>query len=115
MAAKLAGPPRSSASTIVKSKFALARELGCTHTLSARDDQLVTAVQELTSGGVDYAFEVSGNRGAMTIAFDFTRRSGEVVCMGLESLDARFVPPHSGGSRGKGYSGHFHGEWQCGR
>jgi alcohol dehydrogenase len=83
MAAKIAG-----ASTIIgidlnESKLPLARELGCTHALSALDPMLVEKVKDLTHGGVDFAFEISGSKAAMTNAIAVTRKGGEVVCVGL--------------------------------
>lgn len=83
MAAKIAG-----ASTIIgvdlnESKLPLARELGCTHALSALDPTLVEKVKDLTHGGVDFAFEISGSKAAMTTAIAVTRKGGEVVCVGL--------------------------------
>jgi alcohol dehydrogenase len=83
MAARISG-----ASTIVgidlhESKFSLALELGCTHVFSAMDASLVESVRDLTGGGVDFAFEMSGARSAMASAHALTRKGAEIVCVGV--------------------------------
>jgi Zn-dependent alcohol dehydrogenase len=83
MAAKIAGASEIIGVDINDSKFPLARELGCTRTLSALDPHLVQQVKDLTQGGVDFAFEISGSKAAMTSAIAVTRKGGEVVCIGL--------------------------------
>jgi alcohol dehydrogenase len=64
-------------------KLALAKELGATATLNARDENVVQAVKDLTSGGVDYAFEMAGSVPALQLAWDITRRGGTTVTAGL--------------------------------
>lgn len=54
----------------------LARELGCTDTFVANDPELVETVRDLTLGGVNYAFEISGAKPAMATANAITRRGG---------------------------------------
>lgn len=83
MAARIAG-----ATTIVgidknPGKFALARELGATHTVLANDADIVASIRDLTEGGVDYAFEVVGSKPAFATAMAITARGGEVVGVGL--------------------------------
>src|SRR6478672_10804018 len=76
MAAKISGASQIIGIDILDSKFPLAAELGCTHTFSARDLDLVQKVKDLTQGGVDFAFEVSGNKAAMASANAITRKGG---------------------------------------
>ncbi|MDR5760552.1 zinc-binding dehydrogenase [Caballeronia sp. LZ035] len=95
MAARIAGASMIIGIDINEGKFGLARELGCTHTFSARDEHLVESVRELTKGGVDFAFEVSGNKTAMTAAYDVTRKGGEVVAVGLGATGAMHDYPHT--------------------
>jgi len=83
MAARLSGASEIVGIDINEGKFSLARELGCTRTVSALDPRLVETVRDLTQGGVDFAFEVSGNKEAMTSAIAIARKGGEVVCVGL--------------------------------
>lgn len=95
MAARIAG-----ASTIVgidlsPAKFALARELGCTHTVSALDDKVVETVRDLTRGGVDFAFEMSGSKAGMATAYAIARKGGEIVCVGLGASSDQYSYPHT--------------------
>lgn len=95
MAAAISGASEIIGIDIVESKFPLARELGCTHTFSARDQALAEAVKDLTAGGVDFAFEVSGHESAVATAYEVTRRGGEIVCVGLGALEDMYRYPHS--------------------
>lgn len=83
MAAKIAGASIIIGIDLNESKLPLARELGCTHAFSALDPTLVEKAKDLTHGGVDFAFEISGSKAAMTNAIAVTRKGGEVVCVGL--------------------------------
>lgn len=83
MAARLAGASHIIGIDLDERKFALARELGCTHTVSALDGELPQQVRDLTGGGVDFAFEISGSKSAMTSAIAVTAKGGEVVCVGM--------------------------------
>ena len=65
------------------SKLALARSLGATATVNARDPDAVEKVRALTKGGVDYAFEMAGSVQAMEAAYRMTRRGGMTVTAGL--------------------------------
>jgi alcohol dehydrogenase len=90
----------SSASTIIgidvlDSKFPLAKELGCTHTFDARDPALVEKVKDLTGGGVDFAFEISGNKAAMATANAITCKGGEIVCVGLGATTDMYQYAHA--------------------
>ena len=65
------------------SKLAIARSLGATSTVNARDPDAVAKVKELTKGGVDYAFEMAGSVQAMEMAYRMGRRGGMTVTAGL--------------------------------
>ena len=95
MAAKIAGASVVIGIDIHDSKFPLARELGCTHTFLATDPKLVEAVRDLTQGGVDFAFEISGAKSAMASANAMTRKAGEVICVGLGSSTELFQYAHT--------------------
>lgn len=95
MAAKIAGASEIIGIDILESKFALAKELGCTRTLSALDPKLVETVRDLTQGGVDFAFEVSGNKAAMASANAITRKGGEVICVGLGASTDMYQYAHA--------------------
>lgn len=95
MAAKVSGASCIVGIDINEGKFALARKLGATQTISARDPHLVETVRDLTKGGVDFAFEVSGVKSAMTMANAITRKGGEVVGVGLGASDDMYRYAHA--------------------
>ena len=95
MAARLAG-----AATIIgidtnQGKFAIAKELGCTHTLAASDPKLVQSIKDATRGGVDFAFEISGAKAAMITAIAITRKGGEIVCVGIGDFSSMYEYNHA--------------------
>ena len=61
------------------SKLEVARSLGATITVNARDPDAVAKVKEATRGGVDFAFEMAGVVQAMEMAYRMTRRGGTTV------------------------------------
>lgn len=95
MAARIAGASEIIGIDILEAKFPLARELGCTRTFSALDPDLVTSVRELTRGGVDFAFEISGARPAMATAYGITCKGGEVIAVGLGATSDLYQYPHA--------------------
>jgi alcohol dehydrogenase len=95
MAAKLAGAAVIIGIDTNQGKFAIAKELGCTHTVSATDPKLVQAVKDATRGGVDFAFEISGAKPAMTTAIAITRKGGEVICVGISDFSAMYEYNHA--------------------
>lgn len=93
MACRISGASRIVGIDVNPDKFPLAEELGCTDTFSALDPDLAGKVRELT-GGVDFAFEMSGARQAMDAAHAITRKGGEIVCVGLGSFEDRYDYAH---------------------
>jgi alcohol dehydrogenase len=83
LGANVAGAREIVAVDLADDKLALARELGATHTVNARDSDAVERVKERTSGGVDFAFEMAGSVKAMELAYKVTRRGGTTVTAGL--------------------------------
>jgi alcohol dehydrogenase len=75
-------------------KLALARELGATHTVSARDPQALEKIRDLTRGGVHFAFEMAGSVQAMDLSYKMTRRGGTTVSAGLSNPRHMFSIPH---------------------
>ncbi|RFB73366.1 MULTISPECIES: zinc-dependent alcohol dehydrogenase family protein [unclassified Herbaspirillum] len=73
------------------SKLALAKSLGATATVNARDPDAVEKVRALTKGGVDYAFEMAGSVQAMEAAYRMTRRGGMTVTAGLPAPDQKWA------------------------
>lgn len=87
--ARLAGANPIIAVDILERKLAAAREFGATHTVDARDVEVVAAVKELTSGrGADYALVTVGSETAVAQAFALIRPGGTAVIVGLPRLGA---------------------------
>lgn len=75
-------------------KLQLARELGATHTVNARNPNAEQEIREITQGGVDHAFEMAGAIPAMELAWRITRRGGSTITAGLPNPSLRFpLPP----------------------
>ncbi|WZB73341.1 zinc-binding dehydrogenase [Achromobacter xylosoxidans] len=45
---------------VVASRLELAKELGATHTVNSKEEDVVEAVREITNGGADFALESTG-------------------------------------------------------
>lgn len=95
MAARISGASEIIGIDINERRFPLAMELGCTRTISALDPKLVETVKDLTRGGVDFAFEISGSQAAMTSAYAITRKGGEIICVGLGASGDLYQYPHT--------------------
>ncbi|HEY0202778.1 MAG TPA: zinc-dependent alcohol dehydrogenase family protein [Acetobacteraceae bacterium] len=74
-------------------KLGLARQLGATHTVNARDADAAEQVRTATGGGVDFAFEMAGAVRAMELACKITRRGGTTVTAGLPPPGAALALP----------------------
>ena len=83
MGAKLAGAEKIIAVDISDDRLGLARQLGATHTVNARDADHVQQILDLTNGGVDYAFEFAGSIAATETCYKSIRIGGEVIVVGL--------------------------------
>ena len=94
MAAKEAGAARIIGLDVLPSKFNLALALGATECFDAKDSETIAKVLELTDGGVDYSFEISGNLAALEMAQKITVRGGEVIGVGVGKSTAIFSVNH---------------------
>lgn len=90
LGAKLGGAEKIIAIDLEDSKLGLARQLGATHTVNARDADAVEQVREISNGGVDYAIDLAGTIPAMNTAYAITRYGGSVVTAGLSPSSAEF-------------------------
>jgi len=86
----LAGASQIVAIDLSDEKLGLARQLGATHTVNAKDADHVKQVRDLTNGGVDYAFDLAGAIKSMETAYLVTRWGGTTVSAGLSPLGANF-------------------------
>lgn len=73
------------------SKLEVAKALGATSVVNARDPDAVDKVKALTKGGVDYAFEMAGSVQAMEMAYRMNRRGGTTVTAGLPHPDHKWA------------------------
>jgi Zn-dependent alcohol dehydrogenase len=94
MAAREAGAEKIIGIDVLPSKFDLARACGATHCFDARDHAIAEQVLDLTDGGVDHAFEISGNLAAIETAQKITVRGGQVVGVGIGKSSATFSVNH---------------------
>ena len=82
--ARLAGADPIIAVDRVPEKLSLAREHGATHVVDAAGEEApVDAVQRITGGGVDFAFEVIGRPETIRLAWDVIRPGGSAIVVGL--------------------------------
>jgi S-(hydroxymethyl)glutathione dehydrogenase / alcohol dehydrogenase len=78
--AVLAGATTIIAADVVAAKLETAVRFGATHTIVAGD--LTAQVGEILKGGVDYAFDVTGNADVLARAFAATQSGGTTVMVG---------------------------------
>ncbi len=91
LGARVCGARRIIAVDLHDDKLALARELGATDTVNARDPDAVQQVKGLSAGGVDFSFEMAGSVQAMELAYRITRRGGTTVTAGLPHPEHRWA------------------------
>jgi alcohol dehydrogenase len=92
--ARVAGASQVVALDIHDDKLELAKKLGATDVVNAKDADAVQKVKDLTQGGVDFGFEMAGSVQAMELAYRITRRGGTTVTAGLPHPDARWPLQH---------------------
>jgi S-(hydroxymethyl)glutathione dehydrogenase/alcohol dehydrogenase len=81
--ARLAGAGRIIAVDMLENKLAFAREFGATDVIDASKGDVVERIQNMTDGGVDYAFEAIGREQTVREAWDAARAGGTTVVLGL--------------------------------
>ncbi|GAA3196170.1 zinc-dependent alcohol dehydrogenase family protein [Actinocorallia longicatena] len=91
--AVLAGATTIIAADVVESKLELAKEFGATHTIMSED--LPKQVGAIVRGGVDYAFDVTGNVSVLTAAFNSTQGGGTTVMVGSPSAKELTIAPQT--------------------
>jgi alcohol dehydrogenase len=83
LGAQAAGASRVVAIDLSEEKLAIAKNLGATDCFNAASPDVVAAVRDATSGGVQFAFEMAGSVKAMQCAYSVTRRGGTTIAAGL--------------------------------
>jgi alcohol dehydrogenase len=92
--AQVAGASQVVAIDIHDDKLELAKQLGATDVINAKDPDAVAKVKAMTNGGVDFGLEMAGSVQAMELAYRVTRRGGTTVTAGLPHPDARWALQH---------------------
>lgn len=95
LAARAAGARQIIAIDMLDDKLKLAKQLGATHTVNARDADAVEQVRQVSNGGVEYAFEMASSVKALELAYKVTRRGGMTVTGSLPHPSHRFEIPAS--------------------
>jgi len=89
--ARIAGAGRIIAVDLTNSKLETAQVCGATDVVNASEvDDPVAAVQELTGGGVDYAFEAIGRKDTAEQVTSMTRMGGTAVIIGMMPQGQKF-------------------------
>lgn len=83
LAAKASGARQVIAVDRIASKLALARQLGATHVVDATEPTALDEIRDVSSGGVEFAFEMAGSARALEMAYRATRRGGTTVTASL--------------------------------
>jgi alcohol dehydrogenase len=92
--AKVSGASEVIGIDVHEDKLELAKQLGATAVVNAKDEEAVKKVKEITDGGVDFGFEMAGSVQAMELAYRITRRGGTTVTAGLPHPEARWPLQH---------------------
>jgi aryl-alcohol dehydrogenase len=90
MAARLAGCDPVIAVDILPARLALARELGATHAIDARDGDVVERILSLTGGGAEFSLETAGAEQTFRDAIDCLARLGTCGLCTVPHLGAPF-------------------------
>lgn len=92
--AAIAGASRIIAVDLLDNKLDYASSFGATDLVNGSKGDAVEQVQELTGGGVDYAFEVIGNSKTVEQAIKMIRPAGTIVIVGMapQNQTAGFDP-----------------------
>ncbi len=91
--ARIAGAVTIIGVDLLDHRLEAARRFGATHTVNARGDDPVKAIQDLTGGGADYAFEVIGRAAVVRQAVDCLARGGVAVVVGIPPAREELVLP----------------------
>ena len=81
--ARIAGARMIIAVDVVEHKLGTARELGATHVVDASSQDAVSAIRDLTNGGVDYSFEAIGLKKTAEQAFECIHQGGTATIIGM--------------------------------
>ena len=81
--AALSGASTVVAVDVVDSKLAIAKELGATHVINARNDDPVSKVREICGDGADYVFVTAARSESFTMSIDMLTKFGSTIILGM--------------------------------
>ena len=90
LGARAAGAWPIVAIDLLDAKLELAKTMGATYAVNAKDDP-VQSIRDLTDGGAQYTFESVGNEQVLVQAYQATRRGGTTVTIGLPHPSKQFA------------------------
>ncbi len=85
MAARIAGADPIIAVDIVPARLELALELGATHAIDNRREDVASRIVAITGHGVDYTLETTGNSGVESLAIDVLNPQGTAAFIAAPS------------------------------
>jgi S-(hydroxymethyl)glutathione dehydrogenase/alcohol dehydrogenase len=91
--AHIAGARRIIAVDTVESKLGFARELGATDIVDASSHDPITAIRDMTGGGVDYSFEAVGLKVTAEQAFQCLNNGGTATVIGMVPMTEKVELP----------------------
>ncbi len=91
--ASIAGASRVIAVDKLPAKLELATKFGATDVINASEGDPVAQVKQLTSGGVDYAFEAIGLKQAAEQAFAMIKNGGTATVIGMIPIGTKIEIP----------------------
>ncbi|WP_431710370.1 NAD(P)-dependent alcohol dehydrogenase [Glutamicibacter uratoxydans] len=86
LAAKAAGATTIIMVDIVESRLEFAKELGATHTVNSKTTDAVTAIKEITTGGVQFALDTTGVPAVFTQMTNSLATRGHAALVGAAKL-----------------------------
>lgn len=88
----LKGPRAIIVADVREDALARARELGATRVVNTATESLTDAVREVTGGGADLTYEVTGVNQGLELAGKATRMSGKLCIVGYHQGEPRQIP-----------------------
>jgi aryl-alcohol dehydrogenase len=89
MAARVAGATTIVAIDVVPSRLELAKELGATHTVNSREEDVIEAVRAVTGGGADFALESTGRPEVLAAGIEALGSLGTIGVVGAPKLGTK--------------------------
>lgn len=83
MAAKLTGCKNIIAVDIHENRLEMAKELGATHVINSKEQNVVEEIQGITNGGSHYAVETTGVPAVVNQSLEASRMLGKVASVGI--------------------------------